>query len=404
MRYDLRLVWLTFLLLVSMPCFGWAQAAPADDAGGAQAEPALDGEAARAPLPAAAEPDAGISVGPFSFSGYAEVFYQWNFNNPDNGLTANRGFDTRHNSFTLANVALGTSWDTGGFVGALALQIGHTPSTYYSAEPALPGGGGSNASGAELWKYLQQANLGYRIPVGRGLLVSAGLFLSPIGPETIAIKDSWNWSRSTLFYILPYYHTGIRVSYALTDSFSLTLAGYNGWNSVVDNNAEKSVSLQASWARPRWSASLLYFGGVEANPGETGRAWRHLFDGYAQWQATEWFAVLLHIDGGLEPRASGLFAWGAGALSVRARLHSMVFVSARADVFAHVGMRDMTQPAWVASGTATLEVRPLPNLSARFEFRHDHASQDHYFGGVSSGLALNRPTQNTLTLGLTGWF
>jgi hypothetical protein len=59
----------------------------------------------------------------------------------------------------------------------------------------------------------------------------------------MAVRDNWNWSRSNLFFGLPFYHTGVRATYALTE-LGITAGGYNGWNSVLDNNAEKSVALR----------------------------------------------------------------------------------------------------------------------------------------------------------------
>ena len=117
--------------------------------------------------------------------------------------------------------------------GRLALQIGHTPQTYYLAEPNAPGSSGSGSSNGDVWKFIQQANIGYEAPVGKGLLVEAGIFLSPIGPEGIAVKDQWNWSRSNLFFGLPFYHSGARATYTLTDEASVTAHVYNGWNDVV---------------------------------------------------------------------------------------------------------------------------------------------------------------------------
>src|SRR4051812_32111040 len=37
-----------------------------------------------------------------TFGGYAEVDYSWNFNQPSNSITNYRGFDNRHNSFTIS--------------------------------------------------------------------------------------------------------------------------------------------------------------------------------------------------------------------------------------------------------------------------------------------------------------
>jgi hypothetical protein len=255
---------------------------------------------------------------PFTLGGYAEANYQWNFNAPSNGITNFRGFDNRHNSFTLSNVALDAQWDSGHLIGRLTLQVGNTPSTYYLAEPSLPGSSAANASGVELWKYLQQAYAGYRFGVGRGLAVTAGLFLSPIGPESMAVRDNWNWSRSNLFFGLPFYHTGVRATYALTEEWAVTVAGYNGWNSVLDNNAEKSVLAQVTLTRTDLVLSLLYFGGVERAPGASeGRGWRHLLDAHLTWHVRPWVSLLGHINAGFEPTRFGASYWAAGALYAR---------------------------------------------------------------------------------------
>lgn len=355
-----------------------------------------------------------------TFGGYAEAFYQWNFNQPANGLTNFRGFDNRHNSFTLSNVALDATWDVHDVVGKLTLQIGHTPSTYYLSEPALAGANGANSSSAELWKYLQQGYVGYRFGIGRGLLVQMGLFLSPIGPESMAVRDNWNWSRSNLFFGLPFYHTGARLSYPLTDAWSVTLACYNGWNSVVDNNDEKSVSAQVTYTRPdKLALSILYFGGVERPRGAPeGRPWRHLFDTHVTWQARSWLGILAHANGGTEQNRFGTSAWIAGAIATRFQVHKKVFFALRGDVFRERTPQSASSSAasifwpvpWVASGTATADVRPHDRVSLRLEFRHDEAAGNMFFGPVANGDGLatafvpDRSYQNTVTLGATTWF
>ncbi len=177
---------------------------------------------------------------PVVLSGLAEAYYQWNFGQPSNGITNGRGFDNRANTFTLSSALLDAKFDVSGIVGELGLQLGSASVTSYLAEPAQPGTAWVAPSGGELWRIIQQAHVGYRVPIGRGLLVEAGIFLSPVGPEAPVSKDNWNLSRSTLFFALPFYHTGARATYALTPHLSATAAVYNGWNTVVDNNPEKS--------------------------------------------------------------------------------------------------------------------------------------------------------------------
>src|SRR5687768_15129769 len=195
---------------------------------------AAEGDQEEAPK----EATAPLKVTP---TGYVEAFYAYNFNRPSNGITNYRGFDNRHNTFSLSNAALGAFWEAGPVGGKIMLQIGSTPSSYYSAEPNLSGSGGANASNAELWKYIQEAYVTYKAPVFRGLLLQAGIVASPIGMKQFAVKDHWTWSRSNLFFGFPYYHTGVRATYEWSSELTSTFSVFNGWNNVVDNNEEKSV-------------------------------------------------------------------------------------------------------------------------------------------------------------------
>lgn len=362
---------------------------------------------------------AATTPNPFVLGGYAEAFYQWNFNNPSNGITNFRGFDNRHNSFTVSNVALDAQWDYQNLIGRVTLQVGHTPSTYYLAEPSSPGSAGANASGAELWKYVQQAYAGYRFGIGRGLTITGGIFLSPIGPESIAVKDSWNWSRSNLFFGLPFYHAGVRASYALTNEVVITIHSYNGWNSVVDNNDEKSIAAQLTYTRSDVVASFLYFTGVERPRGAAeGRAWRHDFDAHVTWYATPWLSLIAHANGGFEPNNFGVSAWGASALYARFRIIEQLHLAVRGGVFYERVPSNTTGRAspifwptpWVSSGTATLDYRPHERVSFRLEYRHDHAGGDMFFGGhvtgdgsIAAPFIPNHTSQDTLTLGVTTW-
>ncbi|MBK8173056.1 MAG: porin [Sandaracinaceae bacterium] len=365
-------------------------------------------------------PDAAETPPPFTLSGYAEAYYSYNFNQPSNGITAFRGFDSRHNSFAISNVALDAQWDAHNVVGRVMLQVGQTPSTYYLGETSIVGGGGVAGGDASLWKYIQQAYAGYRFGTEHPLLVSGGLFLSPIGPESIPVRDSWNWSRSNLFFGLPFYHVGARAALNITDEWVATLGVYNGWNSALDNNPQKSIQAQLTYNRPdHLSVSMLYMGGTERNAGAAeGKPWRHLFDAYALWTVNTRLSLMLHGDVGFEPNTFGTSSWAAAAAYARVKLVDGLFVAARADVFyehlaanASGSASPIFFPAsWVSSGTLTLEARPADHVSFRLEFRHDQAASQIYYGGDVSGDGTSMPflansrAQNTLTLGATAWF
>lgn len=343
--------------------------------------------------------------------GYVESFWQWNFARPSNGITNFRAFDNRHDTFTLSNVALDVGWDDGHVIARVVGQVGHTPSTYYASEPTSPGSNGANGSDASTWKYLQQAYLGYRFELlGRTATVDLGLFLSPIGPESMAVHDNATFSRSVLFYGLPFYHTGARASYEVSPAWTLMLAAFNGWNSVVDNNTRKSLALQAVYApAPEFALNLLYFGGVErARNAAEGQPWRNLFDAHARWTPHSLLSLLAHANAGFEANAFGTSWWSGGALTVRSDPWRTWSFAVRGDLLAERPARNAAllfyPAARVGSATATVQFRPATQIAFMLEYRHDQASGPIYFrGGVPENSSGNTSHGDTVTVGATAW-
>lgn len=383
--------------------------------------PDAAGAAVAVPEPADEADAAPPEQAPFVIGGWVEAYYAYNFNQPSNGITDLRGFDNRHDSFNLSIVALDAQWDWEGVHGRITLQWGTTPATYYLAETAAPAlGSGVGPQDASLWQWVQQAYAGYRVPIGSGLDVEAGLFLSPVGVETLAVKDGFLYSRTNLFYGLPFYHTGIRVSYALADELTLVAWVINGWNTVLDQNDEKSVVAQASFsAGELLSGSFSYVGGVERPRGAPeGRAWRHTLDLNATLRPIEWLAIQGQVTGGLEPNAFGTSAYAAGMLAVRVALTPWLAAAARGDFFweslaasdAGTASAIFWPVEWVASATVGLDLHPEDHVSLRIEYRHDHAAGDAYFAGTVTGdgaaspFVRNARAQDTLTIGATSWF
>ena len=133
------------------------------------------------------------SFGKLVLGGYAEGFYQWNFNRPPSGITNYRGFDNRHNSFTIANAVIDAQYEKSGVMARLALQVGHTPNTYYLAEPSSRADLATSVVGesdATTWRYIQPALLGCKLPLVRGVLLQAGVLWCPIGPDAMAVRDN----------------------------------------------------------------------------------------------------------------------------------------------------------------------------------------------------------------------
>jgi hypothetical protein len=361
-----------------------------------------------------------------TLSGYAELYYSWNFARPENKVTNNRWLDERHNTFTLQTLALDVSAEHGPVSAKLTLMFGPTADRWYFEGARIPDtetglvlspSGYSN----ETWKHIQSAYAGYRAPLGAGLLIQGGLMPTQVGYEGAAIKDNWNWSRSNLFNFLPFFHVGMRLSYPVTEALTVTAAVYNGWNQASDLNPGKTLSLQASLIEDALLLNLLWLGGPERPENDpTGDGWRNLFDAVMQLDVLPWLSLAANADGGFERTAYGTGSWMAGALYARFKATPWLFFALRGDgIYERVAREGDANAAiffgggdHVLSGTTTIEVRPIDGISFRIEYRHDDSDPDvplYYKRGFTT-TADGAPTQNvsraqnTLTLGLTGWF
>ncbi len=390
-------------------------------AGSARAQSADPWTASPAPAPS---PDAAAAPtgDQIKLGGYLELYDSWNFNQPSNGVTNLRAFDSRHASLTLQNSVLDVTWTKGPVTGRIAVQFGDEPDQYYQAEPSQPAAGSAPASSGSDWRHIQEAWAAWKPPCTQ-LELAAGLFLSPIGPEGVQTKDDWNWSRSNLFFNLPYFHAGVRAKYPLGDThWSVIGAVYNGWNNAIDENRSPALDAIAAYSNGAWTAQVQYFTGIQRpDGGPDVQHWRHLFDAFVQGPVpgVDKLAFIVHGDGGFErasPGATDRPQWLAGAAYLKYDLTSRVFVAVRGDVFREwrpVGATPIFLPSgvqWISSGTATVSFRPVDGLDLRLEYRHDSASDPAYFQGtvltdLTTGLAIaNTSSQDTVTGGVIAWF
>ena len=200
---------------------------------GARAEePAGEAEGVQADVetPVAATDALGFEV-----TGFVDVYYGYNFNETDPLL---RSFDVQHNTFSLgvAEIAFEKAPGADSRVGArIDLNFGKTADLVAAFEPE-PGG-------PEIYKYIQQAYLS--VLAGDKLTLDVGKFVTPIGAEVIESADNWNYTRSTLFgYAIPFYHTGVRATFAASEEVSLSGFALNGWNNGFETNSNKTFAVE----------------------------------------------------------------------------------------------------------------------------------------------------------------
>jgi hypothetical protein len=190
-------------------------------------------QAKPAPVPTL---DKVLEASGISVSGYIDAGYTHSDKNQAAFTT--RVFDTQNNSFALNQFGLTVAKQPKeGFGGLVNLTVGRDAQFIHSApEPS-----GNNAAGQASSMFdVTQAFLQY---AGGPLTVMAGKFTTLHGTEVIASTGNTNISRSMLFGAVPFTHTGVRATWALSDTVSLIGGVNNGWDQLTDQNKGKTAEL-----------------------------------------------------------------------------------------------------------------------------------------------------------------
>ncbi|HEX5482508.1 MAG TPA: outer membrane beta-barrel protein, partial [Terriglobia bacterium] len=298
-----------------------SQNGPARSATAADAQTPAASPASAAPaVPATAEnssPTAKPAASLFSstaITGFVDTYYGYNFNQPANRTSTLRAFDGPANQFSLNMTELTISRAPDANVSRLGYDL------TFGYGNAMNVVNASDPGGLGFAQYLKEAYASYLVPVGKGLQIDFGKFVTPAGAEVIETKDDWNYSRGFLFsYAIPFYHFGLRAKYALNDKVSLTGYLVNGWNDVVDNNTGKTYGLSLAW-NPSKKFSLIenYLAGPEM--ADRNSPWRQLTDTVAQYNVTSKLSLLGNFDwggGDLVPGRTGAAFWTGVAGYVR---------------------------------------------------------------------------------------
>src|SRR5438876_546900 len=185
-------------------------------------------QAKPAPVPTL---DKVLEASGISVSGYIDAGYT--HSDRSQAAFTTRVFDTQQNSFALNQFGLTVAKQPKeGFGGLVNLTVGRDAQFIHSLqEPAGPGSTTFDVT---------QAFLQYS---GGPLTVIAGKFVTLSGTEVIASTGNTNISRSILFGAIPFTHTGVRATWAVSDTVSLIAGINNGWDQLTDSNKAKTAEL-----------------------------------------------------------------------------------------------------------------------------------------------------------------
>ncbi len=173
-------------------------------------------------------------------AGYLDTSYTWSSNHPKNPRNISlRYFDKDNNKivFNDFHIALDKPEKDWGVGFHISGDFGRTGELL--REATLWGKALHREPSAEL----REAYLTTTIPVGEGLQIKGGLFVTTLGMEIIPSPGAYNdnISRSFLFnFAIPFRHLGVLFSYPVLKMLNLNAGVVTGWDNPRDNNHQPS--------------------------------------------------------------------------------------------------------------------------------------------------------------------
>ncbi|HVZ21789.1 MAG TPA: porin [Vicinamibacterales bacterium] len=345
-------------------CLGAPQFAAAQDA------PKPDSPKPADATPPAPDPDKvtlnffkGTEVG-----GLVDTYYLYNSTKTAPLFHA---FDSKQNSFdvSMAEIWLAKAPSSDSPIGyKIRMNFGSAPDLM----AALPG--------ESSYKNIEEAYGSYLAPVGKGLQIDVGKFVTNAGAEVIEAKDDWNYSRSLLFQLaIPLYHAGVRLTYSPSDKVTLMGGVVNGWNDVNDNNTGKTVMASVT-VKPTGALSIVenYIGGPEQPANNSN--WRTLSDTVVSYTVNPVVSLMANYDYGRDTNSlnGASVTWQGVAGYAKIQANKWVAIVPRVEYYNDPDGFTTGTVQHLTDGTLTLEIKPADNFMWRIEYRGDFSNQSPF--------------------------
>jgi putative OmpL-like beta-barrel porin-2 len=178
----------------------------------------------------------------FKASGFVDLAYTQNFNNPNSDLNQGHIFDTDANSFMphLAQIMLERPADAGG---SALDRAGFRARLNFGSDARVTRARTNYQTGTSNDEIdFQEVYAEYILPVGNGLKVQFGKINTLIGYEVINSFENVNFSRSFMFGTgQAFTTTGLRFTYTFNPLVTASFGVVNGWDNIDDNNRGKTI-------------------------------------------------------------------------------------------------------------------------------------------------------------------
>jgi hypothetical protein len=337
-------------------------------------------------------------------SGHYEGSYTWSFDNPPDDVIAGRVFDVQHDEYLTNQIDVAiqrtieaTNDAKLGYkdkynVGFKFEALWGYDARFIHANGLFDHYNDDNSRNEE-WDIVQAyAQVG--MPIGNGLLVTLGKFVTPIGYETINPTTNPLFSHSYLFgFAIPFTHTGVTAKYNFTEELSVTGGVVRGWDQALEDNNDAVSFLFSAGYMVSDKINLTLNGITGPEQTDNNGRYRTVLDLIATYAFSDQLTLALNADYGVDASASAggeNGQWYGVAAYGQYKCNDQFAVNLRGEWF---NDKDDVRGIGTNIYEATLGVaiKPFPNnnlgsnLVIRPEVRYDYAQEAFFDGGTDHG-------------------
>jgi hypothetical protein len=338
-------------------------------------------------------------IGKVNVRGYIDTYYGFDFNQPSTSDRPYAVSSPRHNEVNINLAYIDLKYQNSRVRARFIPGVGTYVNSNYAAENGT-------------LKNIIEANVGIKIFANKDIWVDAGVMGSPFTNETAISKDHLMYTRSFAPEYVPYFLSGVRLTYP----FSPKLTGYfyiiNGWQQITDVNNPLSIATQLEW-KPNNTLLLNWdtYIGDEFSAQEPNYGMRYFTDVYAIYNPTAKWKFTACAYAGMQQRLDTLTqqkdytTWWQANMIGQYSITNNTSIAGRIEYFEDLRstvIKPITNNAgfnaWSAG--ACLNIKVTNNALFRLEGRHFFSNRKMYID-ANSNITNN---SSLLITNITVWF
>ena len=161
-------------------------------------------------------------------TGYVSTYYaRYNDSVGQNNFQQLPTVSPYNDRFGLNLVQIGSSYNSKKVRGVFTIHWGDIPNSAWSSQ----------------YNMIQEANVGFKL--AKKLWFDLGFFRTHIGLESIQPRENIASSIATTTYFEPYFMSGAKLTYKVSELLALQLNVFNSFNTYVETNKNKAFGLSA---------------------------------------------------------------------------------------------------------------------------------------------------------------